>query len=292
MTTQSPKDLCILISTFPDCLDIAEFTALRIKKFWEHHPHIFFCGVKEGELPVSSISSDWMTILLESCDKLWQQGFRKIYLILDDHPPLGPCHSLHLNKTIPSVMQEFQAICISLLGTGQGRPPFGRPVASHGFSFDHIHPNQLWKFSLHPALWNLEILRGLLRTMIGSLPHSERTPWAFERWGGSPEAPFPTDWKSASYRIEGHSMRMQNLHPLIDIAKRPARGLELFAHLFGKGALVQRPLGFLRHFYDGPYPLIWSGLMKKKAVNPDFLYYSRLAAKKDFLENLPARFSL
>ncbi len=284
------NDLCILVPTFPDCEDIAEFTVSRIKKFWPDHPKLFLCGLGRGEISSTSPHADWMTILYEACEALWKRGFRKVYLLLDDHPPLGPCHALHLNQTLPVVLQNLGAINISLLGTGQGRPSYGTRVKVNGFSFEHVDSEQLWKFSLHPALWNLENLRALLQEMIRLLPFEQRTPWMFERWGGAPEAPFPMDWKSGSYRIQGHTMRFQVLHPWIPGARHVARGLELLADLFGKGPLVRRPLGFIRQLYDGPYPILWSGIMKKKEVNPDFLFYLQLIAQEDFLENLPHRF--
>jgi hypothetical protein len=283
-------DLCILIPTFPACADVAEFTVSRIKKFWPGHPPMFLCGLKEKGIPTTSPDADWMTIVAEACDDLWRREFRKVYLLLDDHPPLGPCHSLHLNQTLPSILQDLGAVSIALLGTGQGRRPFGTRIVVDGFSFDHVNPRQLWKFPLHPALWNLEILRGLLREMIRFLPLEQRTPWAFERWGGAPDAPLPTEWKSGSYRIHGHSMRVRTLHPFVWAARRITRALELTADLFGKGNVIRSSFGFVRHFYDGPYPLLWSGLMRKKQVNPDFLSYLQLVARQDFLENIPPRF--
>lgn len=30
------------------------------------------------------------------------------------------------------------------------------------------------------------------------------------------------------------------------------------------------------HFYDGPYPMFWSGLMKKGRLNPDLLFFLKL----------------
>lgn len=284
------KDLCILVPTFPACADIAEFTVSRIKKFWPGHPPIFLCGLEGGDLPISSLQADWMSIVLEACNRLWQQDLRKVYLLLDDHPPLGPCHVLHLNQTLPAILHDLGAVSISLLGIGQGRPHFGTRVVVGGFLLDHVDSTQLWKFPLHPALWNLEILRALLQEMIRFLPPDQRTPWAFERWEGVPEAPLPANWKSGSYRIQGQSMRLQVLHPLTLVARQITRGLELVADLFGKGALIRHSFGFIRHLYDGPYPLLWSGLMKKKRVNPDFLSYSQRLARQDFLENLPHRF--
>lgn len=281
-------DLCILISTFPDYADIAEFTVSRIKRFWPAHPPIFLCGLEEGE--ISAPQADWMTVLFNACDTLWQRNFRKVYLLLDDHPPLGPCHSLHLNQTLPLIMQDLDAVSIALMGTGQGRPTYGTRVTVNGFSFDRVSPQQLWKLPLHPALWNLKILRALLEKMIQCLPPQDRTPWMFERWGGAPDAPFPADWKSRSYRLHGKSMRLQVLHPLMTTTRKAARALELLANLFGKGDAIRHHLGFLRHLYQGPYPVMWSGLMRKKTVNPDFLSYTQLIARKDFLENLPSRF--
>ena len=283
-------DLCILIPTFPACADVARFTASRIEKFWPSHPPLFFCGLEEGQIPVSSLEADWMSTLLEACDVLWKGSFRKIYLLLDDHPPLGPCHSLHLNRTLPAILQDLEAVSISLLGPGQGRQAFGSRVVVSGFPLDHVPPDQLWKFSLHPVLWNLKILRALLREMISFLPLADRTPWAFERRGGAPDAPLPNEWKSGNYRIRGGAMRLQALHPCTSLARRAARGLELTAALIKKRGVVQRRFGFIRHIYEGPYPLLWSGLMKKQKVNPDFLYYTQILANQDFLEDLPQRF--
>ena len=37
------------------------------------------------------------------------------------------------------------------------------------------------------------------------------------------------------------------------------------------------------HFYDGPYPLFWSGLMKKGRLNPDLVFFLRLHRRHGFL---------
>ena len=52
------------------------------------------------------------------------------------------------------------------------------------------------------------------------------------------------------------------------------------------------------HFYDGPYPLFWSGVMKKGRVNPDLIFFLRLHLRhaqlaelrslQTVLENAPA----
>ena len=53
---------------------------------------------------------------------------------------------------------------------------------------------------------------------------------------------------------------------------------------------MDRQIAFLFQFYEGPYPLIWSGLLKKGALNPELIRYLRFFGKKNFLKELLAVF--
>ena len=231
-------DLCILIPTFERYRPIAEFTRTKIAEFWPAHPPFFFCGLapraaEESCLELRDDPADWMALVRSACGDLRARGFTKCHLILDDHPPLEPCHARHLNETLPA-------------------------------------------------------LTGLLDLLLATPDRSERTCWKFERRAGALQLPAPL--RDSSYRICGAKMT----------ARRGAwlfarwRAVELFAFdvlrfliRIGAGRRARARFDGARlgayHFYDGPYPLFWIGLMKKGRLNPDLVFFLRLHRRHGFL---------
>jgi hypothetical protein len=88
------------------------------------------------------------------------------------------------------------------------------------------------------------------------------------------------------------------------MAVRPARRFhalfrhaELFAFdvlrflirvLIGQGARDRFDAQYLGvyHFYDGPYPLFWSGVMKKGRLNSDLVFFLKLHRRHALLGEL------
>jgi hypothetical protein len=285
---------CILISTCEKYRWVAEFTRNWIDRCWKSHPPVFFCGSRGNEndswLPLIEDQRDWMGILYHATLELLSRGNTHTYLILDDHPPLWKCHEKHLNQTIPGLMEQLEAIYIGLNGWGQGRSPSGVVLDRSWYRIENVSTDYLWKFQLHPALWDLAFLNQLLKIMIKNLPMELHTPWAFERRTGAVDARIPEEWKKRSFRVYGQLMtgspgRNRFLSGVIWTIKV----IRFFSgRLLGQKAWnkVEEKLGFLSQYYEGPYPLMWSGILKKGELNTAMLHYLKLNRKKLFLKEL------
>jgi len=282
---------CLLISTCEKYRPMADFTRARIQEFWQEAPPIRVCGLESGvdALPLRDDPSDWMKVMRSACDDLKAEGFDRLYLILDDHPPLGACHSKHLNETLPAMMDGLDAVSISLSGWGQGRVAHGDMVKWKGWNLDRCRPETLWKFPLHPALWRLDALRAILDHLITNLPEAEHTPWAFERKGGAADSGLPEELTAHSYRIEGISkaakrypVRFEWMKTVTDAYRWAVRQVGGAA---ARAAVDDRILG-IHHYYHGPYPLIWSGLMRKGVLNTNALFLFAAGRRKDWIEEL------
>ncbi len=286
---------CILISTCERYRPLADFTRARLKEFWKQAPPLRLCGIDRDPcaLPLRDDPRDWMKVTRSACDDLLADGFSQAYVILDDHPPLGTCHATHLNETIPAMMRELGAVSIALSGWGQGREPMGKSVHWRDLELDHCQENNLWKFPLHPALWRLDALRDILDHLISTLPEAEHTPWAFERKGGGTESGLPASLTAHGYRIEGRSKSMKPFPAKFDWLKASTDlyryAVRKIAGQRARAAVDERVLG-VHHYYHGPYPLIWSGLMRKGRINPNALFLFMVGRRNDWieaLENMP-----
>lgn len=277
------RDVCILLSTCARYERIATFTERRIASAWNPAPPLFWCGMAHpAGMPLRSDPADWMAVTADAVEDLLNRGFRFAYLILDDHPPLGRCHAVHLNETLPAFADEASSVSVSLSGFGQRRPSFGKIRSWHGWDFDHVPATQLWKFPLHPALWNLERLLAILNVLRAWLPADEHSPWAFERRGGEADAPLPDSLKLGCYRIRGSQLSADPFgasRRLPFTAMQFATDLSGFAvrRLLGEDARRRHDASIRWMFcpYAGPYPLFWSGMMVRGAVNPHLQRYLR-----------------
>lgn len=282
---------CILLSTCERYRPLTEFTRARLQEFWADAPPLRLCGVTGDPLalPLREDPRNWMRVTRSACEDLLADGFDQAYLILEDHPPLGRCHAAHLNVTLPTMMRELGAVSLSLSGYGQGRKVHGRITKWRDWELDRCHADTLWKYPLHPALWRLDALRELLDRLIAWLPETEQTPWAFERRGGSPEAGLPESLTAHSYRINGlaHAAvpaprKLDRFKNVTDLYRFMVRK---FVGVGARATVDERVLGG-HHYYHGPYPLIWSGLMRKGHLNDNALFFLALVGRKEWLAAL------
>lgn len=270
---------------------MADFTRARIAELWKDAPPLRVSGLAATAdgLPLRDDPANWMKVTRSACEDLMAEGFSQAYVILDDHPPLGTCHAQHLNVTIPAMMTELDAVSIALSGWGQGRDPMGTPRRWKDWELDRCKASNLWKFPLHPALWRLDALRSILDHLIGMLPEDEQTPWAFERRGGSPESGLPESLTAHSYRIEGRSKSAKKYPSQLDWFKAATDtyrySVRKIAGQPARDAIDDRILG-VHHYYHGPYPLIWSGLMRKGEINPNALFLFGVSRRRDWLDAL------
>ena len=286
--------VCILISTCEKYRRLAEFTGRMIVRYWADHPPLFFSGCPEGPaehwLPLKNHPADWMGITRNAVEELARRGHRQCYLILDDHPPLFHCNEFHLNATLPELMKKLGAVYIGLNGWGQGKAPNGVVLGREFFWLENVSSGFLWKFQLHPALWNLDALGEILDVLMRELPPEARSPWAFERRAGNENAKLRQDLKRRAYRVCGERMSRSRLRTYGFKLERLGFRTFRFAvgKLFGQDAWsrVDERYGFVLRYYDGPYPLLWSGATRKGQINPEFLRYLKTHFKKRYAEEL------
>ena len=74
---------------------------------------------------------DWIGVTLDAVQDLLSHGYRSVYLVLDDHPPLGRCQPNLLNNVLPKILFERDATNISLFGSGQGRQVEGQTTLDY-----------------------------------------------------------------------------------------------------------------------------------------------------------------
>jgi len=270
---------CILLSTCDRYRRYAEITARLIDERWHDHPPIFFSGCSDGKdiswLPLSDHPADWMGITRSAIRDLAKKGFDQCYLILDDHPPLFRCHSKHLNETLPSLMRELEAVFIGLNGWGQSRPVTGAVCGKKYYKVENVAADFLWKFQLHPALWDLSKFDQVLSSVMATLPDASRSPWAFERRAGAADGVVADDLKRRCYRICGGCMTASKLRlAFVSVERFLLRGVCFLAgRIGGREAWdkVDQYMSYRHRYYEGPYPLIWSGLVKRGRPNEELL---------------------
>ena len=271
----------ILIATYDRYEALAKWTAARIQLLWPGHPPVFFSGLTsrdEGCLGFDGDSRDWMNVNLQAVSRLIERGFKRAYLILDDHPPVGACHADYLNDRLPELSANLHAAYIGLLGYGQHRRREGKILGSAEDFLEHSLPAYRWKFSLHPGLWNLEDLQVLLECRMETYPPGERSPWNFERHRDVPGDSRVDPIAGRCFRISGSSCLSPDAGAratlVLESALRLMADTELFASKLAGGKAVResaelRRLWMFGH-YLGPYPIFWSGCMRQGKLHVDF----------------------
>ena len=124
--------LAILLPTYDAYAPVARFTLGRIDACWPEHPEVFVCGIAGSPMPFGKVlpltadPRDWVGIALDAVRRLQDEGVEWLYLILDDHPPFGPCNANYLNRRLPENAAALGAIQVNLLGWDQHQPRAGR----------------------------------------------------------------------------------------------------------------------------------------------------------------------
>lgn len=280
-------ETCILLSTCDRYIDLARLTTALIHQRWKDHPPVFVCGVSHpfrGDVetfPLVNHPQDWIGIAESAVHSLIEKGYKKCYLILDDHPPLGACNDVHLNHTLPALMDRLEAAYIGLHGWGQNTLSEGIMLGVSECYLQQQSDMFLWRYALHPALWDLRAFRDIA----GALPilgddMASRSVWAFERRAGASPSPIPPMWHGRSYRIFGLGMLGERFGLMHGVARWLMYAL-LNLLFFGVkrifGTTTQEKLvSSIVHellFYNGPYPIYWSGVMQKGGLHKNFEKY-------------------
>ena len=273
--------IAILISTFDRYEKLARWTAAQVERQWPQHPPIFYSGLTgedQQNLGYSGDSKDWMSVTLHAVEQLQQRGFTHAYLILDDHPPVGPCHEEALNEVLPGLALKLHATYIGLLGYGQHRGLEGKILGRKCFFLEQSSIDYRWKFSLHPGLWNLKALHTLLLQRMTAYEGELRTAWNFEQYRDEPSDPEIFSLMQSSYRICGtrflKKKGQMRSEMFCEIAERFVADIMLFkakitGGLFARDLAQKKTLWRYGH-YLGPYPLFWSGVMQQGKPNQNW----------------------
>lgn len=275
------RDVCILLSTCDRHRPVAEWTASRIERDWPNHPPIIYAGLDDPR--------DLMTVNLAGAHAACREGFRWIYLILDDHPPVGLCREDILNETLPDAAEKLSVVNIGLLGWGQRRGEEGAKLGKSGAYLLRNSASYRWKFSLHPALWSADALRELLFIRLSQFATGERTPWNFERHRDLADGPVPARLLENTYRVEGNAMASGN-RGLDAVIREPLLlAFDLWRFLLrltrGQSArdAYDRDHLWAYHYYRGPYPILWSGALRAGRPSRDFENFLRFSRRKELL---------
>lgn len=273
--------LGILVPVWRDYQWMVPMTSEALGRCWPSHPEVRFCGLESaGSLPAfprTADPSNWSQVLLEGVQHMRGEGFDRVYLILEEHIPLGPCHEEHLNVTLPALMDSLPASYLSLMGWDNRRFTSRSPVlGKNRFELKHlIGPNDP-RFHLHPALWDLEILEQCARMAVQN-PEKNGSAWHFEKVAARAEF---SDRRFGCYQIRASTMslrpptRWQRFTEFLDrsiyhklMAVCPLIPTRRAAEWFF------RNIPFDDVFCNGPYPMFFSGIMAKGGLNRYFLKF-------------------
>ena len=293
--------IALLLSTCDAYAPIASHTLGRLDAWWPQHPDVFICGLKcpavapERCVPFKGDPRDWIGITQQAVDALVARGLEWVYLILDDHPPFGPCNAAYLNTTLPETAARLGAIQVNLQGWDQGLSHAGPLLGATDLHWQRNAAEFRWKFSLHPGFWHAPTLARLLKQLRASQP----TAVSARSFEGSMDAAaraLDVDLCSRTYRVRGDGYaagsRWFELRPTRWMVRQGIHVARWGACRAGGSTLErldQRLLPYLRYL-NGPYPLFWSGLIQAGRLNVEalrFLEWSGQRAAADAVRALP-----
>lgn len=287
----------ILISSCPKNFELARWTAVVIDRWWAGHPPFFFSGSEAGgslgELVMRSDGRDWMAMTRDAVADLREMGYSHVYLILDDHPPMGRCNAGFLNRELPAAAERLGAAYVGLLGYGQHRERTGTTLGASDLFLQRLPRDFRWRFSLHPAYWSIEALETVLSVRMSQYPEDGHTPWNFERHRDERDVParIPDSVAGGVYRICGarfdtapgrlrRSLMQRVIHGFFDGA--------LFLTRLLRGSAVRQEMSarwlWAYSYYRGPYPLFWGGVMMQGKWSRHLAKFLRYQCPRDVRE--------
>lgn len=293
------ESLCILLSTCDAYAAVAGQTQRMLALHWPRHPRLFTCGLSEvsgdDQLPFQGSDRDWIGITRQAFQHLRERGHAWAYLILDDHPPMGPCNVQYLNQDLPRQAETLSAIQVNLLGWDQYQPQHGRVLSRRNLYWQNNDPEFRWKFSLHPGLWHVASLCELLDALRRESPEVQSAR-SFE---GDLDAVarrcFPS-LRTRTYRIRGdgyaagrHWYEQGWSRRMVRPAVHAARLLAGLGGETARASMDERLLVYLQYL-NGPYPMFWSGLIQRRQLHERalrFLQWSGQGELADAIRSLP-----
>lgn len=295
-------NIVLLLSTCDTYAPVAGHTLGRLDACWPQHPDVFICGLTSPALtpercvPFTGDPRDWIGITSQAVTVLEAQGVEWLYLVLDDHPPFGPCNVKYLNNMLPETAARLGAIQVNLQGWDQDQPQAGSVLGEADLHWKRNAADFPWKFSLHPGFWHAPTLARILKQLRASEPEAVSAR-AFEGAMDAAACALDPDLCARTYRVRGEGFaagrRWFERRVTRWLARQGIHVARWSARLAGASALErldQRLLSYLRYL-SGPYPMFWSGLVQGGRLNVEALRFLELSGQcpvADAVRALPA----
>jgi hypothetical protein len=279
----TPLKIAILLSTCDSYWPIACLTRDKIHQFWKDHPPIYVAGISQVKgrdyLPFSGDPRNWVQVTFEAARALKERGFQYLFLILDDHPPLGRCHTRYMNNLLPSEATKLGAVHVNLIGWDQFQPWQGEYLGEPHLYFMRNHIDFKWKFSLHPSLWDVKSLCLILERLLVDFPEVS-TARAFEGRAERAGMLVEKEIQKKTFRICGDRYAVGHRW----FEQRTKRRMATFllhacrwsTRLWGGEETLSRldhESSIYIKYLNGPYPMYWSGLMQQGRPHEDALHF-------------------
>jgi len=238
-------------------------------------------------------SDDWIGILMDAVREVRKKGFQMVYLILDEHPPLRPFRWDILNVVLPQIMLKLGAENISLFGSGQGGNLEGKMVSKTGVKVEQSSDSYPWRYSLHSGLWSLKALGDLAAKLDTKIPNNGgRTPWTFEGLSGVRISRGSNKKMTQCYRVVSSEWTASQRDQVIAFLYRTCGvGARSMAGVLSGSVSCDRMshrFDFIHHYFGGPYPINWQGVMAKGRLNTEFAKFCHYFLKGDLLRSATA----
>lgn len=294
--------LAILMPVWHGYRALVPLSLSLLDKYWPGHPPVILGGLTSEEagaanhVPVTDPArrGNWSWMLRDAATQVAAQGFTHVYLIAEEHVPLGPCNTDALENTLPRWLSELGAAYISLMGWDNRRYPSKSPrlPAAHGHMM-HLTGEGDPRFHLHPALWRLDVLLRCCELALRD-PAKNGSAWHFEKVNDKTTADLDPAWKSGCYQIAARELSLKPQTPLSRASAKLERFtfnklMALYPHVRPQSLAnsLSRRVGFDNFLCDGPYPMFYSGLMVKGGINPYAArYLEKTADGRDILRRL------
>lgn len=281
----------ILLSSCDRYLPMAEVFKDWLDRFWTSHPDVFLCGATRAIPTCESLSfegdpRDWMNITLQAVEDLISREFSHAYLLLEDHPPFAGCNSDFLNHQLPEWANAVDAVAVNLVGGDQFIRNPGKPEEIHSLQMHHVDKSFPYRFSLHPALWCLSSLRKILKVLLEN--EGKRSARDFESRTAVELDRVHSEWSQRVWRVQGDSQAdtgtwygQQTWRKVFLGGVNVVRGV-----LSATGASQQlnkfdQRIAWYYLYYNGPYPMHWSGLLCKGEVNANAMRFLRKTGRRE-----------
>ena len=193
--------------------------------------------------------------------------------------PLDYCHVDNLHNLLPSLLNSLPASYIGLMGWDNRRfaTRGGGVLSPSQHRLMHLTTERAPRFHLHPSLFRMEALVACLDAL---RKDSKPNPWGFEKLCDKLSAPLPGEFKQSCYQICGNDLAFKRPGAAGRIANRiecwafhRAMSVIPLAFKLGWGTWLAKAIGFDNFFYNGPFPMFFSGVMASGKINPFFLKY-------------------